>query len=158
MTIALAIALALLTGQASTSGTVVVTGEGGQSVSVTAADLQAMTRRTVTATAHGATHTYEGVLVADVLKLAGVRFGELLRGPRLATYVLVEARDGYRVVFALPELDAAFTDREILLVDTQDGKPLDAEAGPLRLVVPGEKRGARWVRQVSAIRVLVAPK
>ena len=89
--------------------------------------------------------------IIDVLQLAGVKFGEGLRGKSLALYLVVEAADGYRAVFALPELDPAFTDRVTLLVDRKDGAKLDAEAGPLRIVVQGEKRQARWVRQVKAL-------
>jgi hypothetical protein len=39
------------------------------------------------------------------------------------------------------------------LVDRCDGKPLSAQEGPLRIVVPGEKRHSRWVRQVVALRI-----
>jgi DNA-directed RNA polymerase omega subunit len=69
-------------------------------------------------------------------------------------YALVKARDGYAAVFALPEFDAGFTDRVILLADRCQGQALDAVEGPLRLVVPGEKRRARWVRQVTDIEVI----
>jgi hypothetical protein len=93
------------------------------------------------------------VPLVELLKTAGVKFGQDLRGPALATYLVVEAADGYRAVFALPELDPAFTDRVILLADRRDGKPLDEREGPLRIVVPGEKRAARWVRQVVALKV-----
>ena len=55
----------------------------------------------------------------------------------------------YEVVFALPELDPDFTDRQVLLCYAKDGMPLAADEGPLRMVVPGEKRQARWVRQVT---------
>lgn len=72
----------------------------------------------------------------------------------LAACLLVEAADGYRVVFALPELDPAFTDRTILLAGKVDGHPLDGKQGPFRIVVPGETRMARWVRQVTALRVV----
>jgi len=60
----------------------------------------------------------------------------------------------YRVVFALAELDPAFTDRVILLADRADGQPLDNKTGPFRIVVPGEKRMARWVRQVITLKVV----
>ncbi|MDG3006126.1 hypothetical protein [Paludisphaera mucosa] len=53
---------------------------------------------------------------------------------------MVEASDGYRALFALPELDPSFTDRVILLADRRAGKPLDDRQGPLRIVAPGEKR------------------
>jgi DMSO/TMAO reductase YedYZ molybdopterin-dependent catalytic subunit len=71
----------------------------------------------------------------------------------MVTYVMVGAADGYRVVFALPEIDPAFSDRLILLADRRDQQPLSPEEGPLRLVVPGEKRQARWVRQVTSVTI-----
>src|SRR5262249_10815519 len=95
----------------------------------------------------------EGVPLFEILKAAGVPFGTDLRGPALASYLVVEASDGYRVVFALPELDPAFTDHIVLLADRRDGKPLEGEEGALRLVVLGEKRHARWVRKVVALRI-----
>jgi DMSO/TMAO reductase YedYZ molybdopterin-dependent catalytic subunit len=77
-----------------------------------------------------------------------------LKGKRLASYLLVEAADGYRVVMALPEIDPAFTDRETVLAFLKNGKPLDEHQGPYRLVIPDEKRMARWVRQVTALRIV----
>jgi hypothetical protein len=62
--------------------------------------------------------------------------------------------NGYdRAVLALPELDPALTDRIILLADRRDGKPMGGNAGPLRVIVPGEKRHARWVRQFIGLKV-----
>jgi hypothetical protein len=86
-----------------------------------------------------------------VLKLAGVKFGEGLKGKNLTLYLVVEASDGYRVIYALPELDPAYAEKVILLVDKRDGKALDAKEGPLRIVVPDEKMRARWVRQVTGL-------
>ena len=71
----------------------------------------------------------------------------------MALYVVVEAADGYRAVFALAELDPAFTDRVILLADRRDGKPLSTREGPFQIIVPGEKKHARWVRQVIRLKV-----
>jgi len=65
----------------------------------------------------------------------------------------VEAADGYRVVFAVAELDPASTDRVVLLADRRDGKPLVGAQGPLRIVVPDEKRHSRWVRQVISLKL-----
>ena len=77
-----------------------------------------------------------------------------LRGERLASCLLVEAADGYRVVMALPEVDPSFTDKQILLVDEREGKPLGDKEGPFRIVIPDEKRMARWVRQVKTLKVV----
>jgi hypothetical protein len=70
--------------------------------------------------------------------------------------LLVEAADGYKVVYALAEIDPAFASREIILADKRDGKPLDAKEGPFRIVAPGDKRPARWARQITTLRVTVA--
>ena len=42
-----------------------------------------------------------------------------------------------------------FTDKQIVLAYLKDGKPLDEKEGPYRIVIPGEKRMARWVRQAG---------
>jgi hypothetical protein len=67
--------------------------------------------------------------------------------------VVVEAQDGYRAVFAWAELDPTFMDKSVYVVTMRDGKPLLGNDGPFQLVVPGEKRPARWVRQVTALRI-----
>jgi hypothetical protein len=61
-----------------------------------------------------------------------------MRGKRLASCLLVEAADGYSAVIALPEIDPDFSDKQIVLAFLQDGKPLDAKAGPYR--IPRMKR------------------
>ncbi len=66
----------------------------------------------------------------------------------------MEAQDGYRVVFSLPELDPNFSCRVVILADEQDGQPLNSLHGPYRIIVPGEKRRARWVRMVNTMRIL----
>jgi hypothetical protein len=65
----------------------------------------------------------------------------------------VKAADSYQVVFALPELDPAFNDKQILLAFLRNSKTLDDKEGPYRLVIPDEKRMARWVRQVTTLKV-----
>jgi hypothetical protein len=57
-------------------------------------------------------------------------------------------------VFALAEVDPAFAVREIVLADKRDGKALDANEGPFRIVAPSDQRGARWVRQVTALKII----
>lgn len=131
-----------------------ISGEVERPLKLTAVDLAKLPRRTVSAKDHGGKEaSFEGVELGEVLKLAGVKFGEALRGKSLALFLVVDARDGYRAVFALPELDHAFTDRVILLADRRDGKPLTESEGPLRIVVPDEKRPARWVRQVISLTI-----
>ena len=105
----------------------------------------------------GTVATFTGVALVDVLKVAGVEFGESMRGKRLATYLLVEAADGYRAVFALAEIDPSMTDQFVLVADRRNGKPLDETFGPYRLIVPHDKLHSRWVRQVVQISLQHPP-
>ena len=125
-------------------------------LTLAAADLKNMPRTTlhVTNTHEKKTETYEGVLLEELLRKAGAPLGEKLRGPLMTSYVIVEAEDGYRVVFALAELDSAFLDSQILVADAVDGAPIGPKQGPFRLVAPHEKRPARWVRMLKSITVV----
>ncbi len=58
----------------------------------------------------------------------------------------------------MSELDADLTDKIILLADLRDGKSLSKEEGTFRLVVPDEKKQARWVRQIVALKIRKAEK
>ena len=122
------------------------------------ADLAAMPRTTVRITLDGKSHTFEGVLVYEALKRAGQPFGDQLRKAQLVKYALLSAHDGYRTLFALPEFDPAFTAAAALLADRMDGQPLPVNKGPLRLVVPGEKVGARSIFMLERIDIQNAPE
>jgi hypothetical protein len=126
----------------------------GQSTTLTAVQIAGLPHVTVNVKDHDVSAQFEGVPLATLLSNVGVQLGDKLRGPRLTEVLMVEASDGYKVVFALAEIDQAFATREIiLLADKRDGKPLDAKEGPLRIVAPDDKRPARWVRQVIVLRV-----
>ena len=126
---------------------------------LTVADLKKMPRKTLTVmNPHDKKkETYEGVLLEELLRRASVPQGEKLRGSSMATYVLAEAEDGYRVVFSLAELDSGILESEVIVADTLDGAPLGDKQGPFRLVAPHEKRPARWVRMLKSITVVSAP-
>ena len=97
---------------------------------------------------------YEGVWLHEILKRAGVPSGGELRGKALTSYLLVEAKDGYQVLFSLAEIDPAFTENQVLLADKADGKPLVGSQGPFRLVAAKDKPGARSIRMVTKIEVV----
>ncbi|MET0807517.1 MAG: hypothetical protein ABWX93_02040 [Pseudoxanthomonas sp.] len=126
-------------------------------VSLDTSFLTTLPRESVTAIAHGKTLHCAGIPLAVLLRGAGALDAEALRGPRLASYVLVTARDGYRALFSLAELEPTLGNHRVLLVDRCDDKALDQEDGPLRLIAPGESLDARWVRQVHSITVVTAP-
>lgn len=135
-----------------------VTGAVAQPLTLTAADLASMPRATVSTNSNGIATTYEGVWVGDVLKKAGLPLGPALRGAALSYYVVAAASDGYQVVFSLGELDPEMTDGQFLLADKANGKPLFGENGSFRLVIPKDKRGARSIRMLTALRIVQVPK
>jgi len=98
---------------------------------------------------------YSGISLLEALKVGGLLVDPGMAGIRdaIKMTVLVEATDGYRAVFSLAELDPELTDHIVLLADTKDGQPLLAREGPFRIIVPGDKQPARWVRQVKALTV-----
>jgi DMSO/TMAO reductase YedYZ molybdopterin-dependent catalytic subunit len=98
-------------------------------------------------------HVYEGVLVYEILKRAGQPFGNLMRNAQLVRYAIFRAHDGYRALFALPEFDPAFTAARTLVADRMDGKPIPSNRGPLRLIVPDDKDGARGVYMLDRIEI-----
>src|SRR5262245_36930780 len=113
------------TNQGTTSSTPVLSigGELASPIKLSPADIAKLPHKTVNTKDHdGKAVTFEGVPLVEVLRLAGVEFGEKLRGKNLALFLVVDAADGYRAVFALPELDPAFTDEIIILADKRDGK------------------------------------
>lgn len=81
-----------------------VGGEVDHPMKLARADLDKFARQSLRAKDHGGKeYKYEGVTVAEILQKAGLKFGDALRGKALATYLLVEAADGYQAVYALPE-------------------------------------------------------
>jgi len=125
---------------------------------LSAADLKKMPRKTLTVVnPHDKkSEVYEGVLLQELLRRAGAPQRDRLRGPVMATYVLAEASDGYRVVFSLAELDTDFLDSDVIVADTLNGAPLGANQGPFKMVVPHDKRPARWVRMLKSLTVIQA--
>lgn len=127
---------------------------GGQTLTLEGQDLAKLPQIKLDAEDHdGNKHEYEGVKLRDVLTKAGVATGNDLRGKEMTDYLIVEASDGYRVVFSLAELDPDFGNMQAILAKSVDGQPLGAKEGPLRLIVPGDKRQARWVRMVTTVSV-----
>jgi hypothetical protein len=128
--------------------------EDGKQTILSRADLETLPHVKLQASVHDVSATFEGVTLRAVLEKANVEFGEALKGKRLASCLVAEAADGYRIVIALPEMDPAFTDKQIILAFLKDGKPLDEKEGPYRIVIPDEKRPARWIRQLTVLKIV----
>ncbi|MCR3922188.1 MAG: molybdopterin-dependent oxidoreductase [Firmicutes bacterium] len=86
------------------------------------------------------TTAYTGVILKDVLALAGVTE---------AAVVTLEADDGYSA--SLEDATAIFSDQTILALQI-DGEDWDSDSGPIRLVST-EASGKSWVGQLKLITV-----
>jgi hypothetical protein len=123
-------------------------GDVATPLELSAADLKKMPRKTLSVVnPHDKkSEVYEGVLLQELFRRAGVPQGHQLRGPAMAAYVLAEASDGYRVVFSLAEIDSDFLDSDVIVADTNQG--------PFKMVVPQDKRPARWIRMLKSLTVI----
>ncbi|HTI81824.1 MAG TPA: hypothetical protein VL614_15350 [Acetobacteraceae bacterium] len=65
--------------------------------------------------------------------------------------VHVVGADGWTAVFGLAELSPEFAGKPIQLADQVDGTPIAGQG--VRLIVPGEHRGGRSVRDVVRIDI-----
>jgi hypothetical protein len=158
-----ALVLSLLAGllfaQAPPAAVLAVQGDIASPLSLTADDLAKLPRQTVSVPApDGSKIVYEGVTLLEVMQKAGAPLGKQLRGKALASYVLAKAHDGYQVTFTLGELDPQFGNESILVADKRDGKPLPDKQGPFRLVCPNDKEGARSVRMLETLEVVLLAK
>jgi DMSO/TMAO reductase YedYZ molybdopterin-dependent catalytic subunit len=141
--------------QPASEATVAVTGDVLTPLTLRPSDLASMPRAKVTINEDGHDVVYEGVAVSEVLKRAGLQLG---RDSTVSSYVVAKAKDGYQVVYALAEFDPAFTSSDMIIADTVDGKPLFDYQGPLRIVAPHDKRGARSLRMLTSIQVVRVPR
>lgn len=152
------IAICLLCACAQAFSQVIVRVNDTKPVELDAHTLAELPRQTAVLQDHGKQVNYEGVLLHDVLVRSGMDFGKGLRGKLLSSYVIATGSDGYQVVYALADFDPSITNSAIILADKREGKPLDANEGPLRIIVPEDKKPARSVRLVKEIDVVQLSK
>jgi hypothetical protein len=130
----------------------VIGGDVTQPLSLQPAELKSMPRTTVTVTEEGREIKYEGVLVGELLKRAGAPVGRDLSGKAIATYV--REREG-----RLPGRLLAGRTGSGLHRTTSSCRHHRRQAalrlpGPLRIVAPHDKRGARSIRMLQRIEVV----
>src|SRR5262245_1457801 len=147
---ALLVLTASVMAQQSDEPSIIVAGRiESRRLTITAADLGKLPKKTVRArTDHGVT-TFEGVAIQDVLELAGVLFGKKLQGARLVAFVVIEGAppslqdlnsqippDDYRALFSLPRVHPVFNNGRPILAVTQAGNPRSPESSPDPLAAP----------------------
>jgi hypothetical protein len=79
--------------------------------------------------------------------------GKDLHGTALTSCIVATGADGYKVVLSLAEIDPDFHPGVVLVADAMNGHPLDEKSGPFKLIVTGDKRPARWVRNLVSIEL-----
>jgi len=132
--------------------TLIVKGKEGRVETLSAADVRAMHRATVTVP-YGKKDTFEGALIGDVLAEVGAPADVRLHGAPVNQIVIVTGKDGFSTVLSLAETEKSFRTEPIILADTENGKPLDEKQGPWRLVIGGELKPARSVWGVIEIEL-----
>jgi hypothetical protein len=127
----------------------------GKSAEWTPATLAVLQHKTITVfNEHAkANETYSGVPLIDLLTRLGVP--DKPHGEDLRLYLVAEGSDGYEAVYSVAEVNPDVHDATVIVADALEGKPLVGD-GPLKLVATGEKRPARWVRNLVAVQVLTA--
>lgn len=150
-----AVLTVLMVGKTQSQVLLEIAGDVPRKCALTMTELRNLpTQHYVATRQQGDTVMYDVVRLVDVLALAGVPAGDQLKGEELQKLIVVTAGDGYKVVFTLPELDPNTHEGAVLLAIGQEGKPLNKQVGPLRIIAPNDRLHSRWVREVRYINVV----
>lgn len=115
------------------------------------AAVKPVTQHVTVASEHGnEASDWTGPLLWDVIAASGL-VDPAKPGAQVRLTLRVTGADGYTAVLALGEISPEFGAHPVQLADHLNGAPLPG--GSLRLVVPGEKRGGRSVRDVIRIDI-----
>lgn len=101
--------------------------------------------------------TFTGVPLWQVIGAAQPNLNADVSNDRLSTFIVVTATDNYQAVIAWGEIDPEFGNQPILVAYEENGAPIADEEGSIRLVVPGDGRGGRYVSGVVNISLRDAP-
>jgi hypothetical protein len=103
------------------------------------------------------TRSYIGADLWSLLNDAGLQADPARKNDLLSRYVLATGADGYKVVFALGELNPDFGRKgsTVAYADTASGAsaPLSAADGPFRVTAPGDIKGGRYVSNLVRLDV-----
>jgi hypothetical protein len=93
--------------------------------------------------------TFKGVLLTKLLSQAVLK-DKQGKHAFLQHTMIVTGRDGYAVALAIGEIEPGMEGKAVILAYDVDGRPF---RDGIHLVVPGDKQGARQVRDVVKIEV-----
>jgi hypothetical protein len=104
------------------------------------------------------TDTYTGVSLWNLIQDAGLLTNPAIKNDALNFIVVATGSDGYRAVFSLGEIDPAFGNQPdiVAYADQQGQLGTGGSDGALRIVVPGDMAGGRYVSNVTSLQVIDA--
>ena len=106
-------------------------------------------------TEDGQVVTYSGVPLATILEAQAKNAGSMAGLRALSdAVILVRGTDGYQAAVSAAAVAMDPKGERYLLALTRDGKPLEAGQGPVRLIVPGDPKHVRWVKEVATVRLV----
>ena len=135
------------------SNSLFVTGVEGATATFNPDDLKSMPR--VALKVHNghtdADEIYEGVPVSEFLKRVQPKPGGK-KISRNLTVLLFGATDNYHIVLTACDVDPKCHNGTVLIADTMDSKPLEAD-GAFKLIISEDKKPSRWVHNLNSITV-----
>lgn len=109
--------------------------------------------QTIRTTLKGKPYVVRGVKLWSLIEAASPKLAPKVKHSEARFVVLARGKDGYKVSFALPDLMPDTGNESAFLVWEANGKPLPAKDGPLRLVLPDDKKPMRWVYSLAALEI-----
>jgi len=98
--------------------------------------------------------TGTGIPLLALIQAAGPRVEKVPKHYDLTFFVILEARDGYRVYFSMAELLPQCGDARVWLVWDSNGKPLTEREAPLRLVVSSDHGRDRYIYAIKTVTLV----
>lgn len=140
----------LASGAALAAETVTMNGPDGQVAVLDAASLSALPVTEVAASYRSSkgieTGIYKGVLLWDLLQARGLVGQD--HKPALRHTLLATAGDGHQIAFSVGEIAPDFGNTPVMLAYEMNGAPIP---DGLRMVVPGDLRGARHIKDIVTL-------
>ena len=135
-------------------GNLTVSGDVRTPVTFTLDDLRSQPSQTQAVTFNTSSgpqsHVYVGCLVDALVTAAGPNGDAAAKHPMLTIAIVATGADGYAATLAWADIAPTLVPRPALVAWSEDGAPLDQP----RLVLPGDLEGARYVSDLTDLRVV----
>jgi hypothetical protein len=103
-------------------------------------------------------HAGTGIPLVSLLQAAEPRTEKSPKHYELSFFVILEARDNYRVYFSLAELLPSCGRSQAWLILDMDGKALPAKEAPIRLVVLSDQGHDRYLYGIAGMTLVDGTK